>query len=254
MMKTLQKLFSLEGRRIVVTGASGGLGLAMVETMAALGGTVFALSRTGDVKEGEKALPEGVTAMKMDVSDEFGVADVLERIGTGGGIDVLVNNAGITIKKPAAEITSADMDTVVDTNVKGLFACCKSAYPYLKTSKYTGRIINIASMASHLGFTDIVPYCASKSAVLGVTRALAVEWASDGILVNSVSPGWFPSRMNRQVVDAARQAKILLRMPLHRYGEPEELASVVAFLSSSAASYITGADIPVDGGALTFGY
>jgi NAD(P)-dependent dehydrogenase (short-subunit alcohol dehydrogenase family) len=109
-------------------------------------------------------------------------------------------------------------------------------------------------MASYLGFSEVVPYCASKSAVIGITRGLAVEWASQNVLVNSVSPGWFPSLMNQQVMDVERQKKILSRMPLHRYGRPEELAAMICFLASPAASYITGQDFSVDGGALAFGY
>jgi NAD(P)-dependent dehydrogenase (short-subunit alcohol dehydrogenase family) len=139
-------------------------------------------------------------------------------------------------------------------NINGVYHCSKYAFPYLKVSKHVGRIINISSMASYLGFSEVVPYCASKSAVIGITRGLAVEWADKNILVNSVSPGWFPSLMNQQVMDADRQKKILSRMPLHRYGKPEELAAMICFLASPAASYITGQDFSVDGGALAFGY
>ena len=109
-------------------------------------------------------------------------------------------------------------------------------------------------MASHLGFSKVLPYTASKSAVLGLTRGLAVEWAHENILVNSVSPGWFPSELNKDVIDAEREQKILGRMPLHRYGRPEELSPVICFLASPAATYITGQDFSVDGGALAFGF
>jgi NAD(P)-dependent dehydrogenase (short-subunit alcohol dehydrogenase family) len=109
-------------------------------------------------------------------------------------------------------------------------------------------------MAAHLGFSEVVPYCTSKAAVLGLMRGLAVEWAGDGILVNAVAPGWFPSEMTRGVMDPDRRKKILARMPLHRFGEPDELAAAVLFLLSPAASYITGHELAVDGGALAFGY
>ena len=109
-------------------------------------------------------------------------------------------------------------------------------------------------MASYLGFSEVVPYSSSKAAVLGITRGLAVEWSADNILVNSVSPGWFPSEMSQQVMDDDRKSKILNRMPLHRFGRPEELAAMICFLASPAATYITGQDFSVDGGALAFGY
>lgn len=109
-------------------------------------------------------------------------------------------------------------------------------------------------MAAHLGFSEVVPYAASKAAVLGLMRGLAVEWAADGILVNSVAPGWFPTAMTAKVMDAKRKAKILARMPLHRFGKPDELTAVAVFLLSPAASDVTGHDPAVDGGALAFGY
>ncbi|WP_243136276.1 SDR family NAD(P)-dependent oxidoreductase [Faecalibacterium prausnitzii] len=127
-------------------------------------------------------------------------------------------------------------------------------YPYLKKSADKGRIINITSMSAHLGFSEVVPYCASKGAVLAMTRALAVEWAQDNITVNSIAPGWFRSKMNEQVVDAAREQKILNRMPLHAYGDTRDLGKMAEFLVGDGAAYITGQDFAVDGGALAFGY
>ena len=127
-------------------------------------------------------------------------------------------------------------------------------YPYLKKSADKGRIINITSMSAHLGFSEVAPYCASKGAVLAMTRALAVEWAQDNITVNSIAPGWFRSKMNEQVVDAAREQKILNRMPLHAYGDTRDLGKMAEFLVGDGAAYITGQDFAVDGGALAFGY
>ena len=109
-------------------------------------------------------------------------------------------------------------------------------------------------MSAHLGFSEVVPYCASKGAVLAMTRALAVEWAQDNITVNSIAPGWFRSKMNEQVVDAAREQKILNRMPLHAYGDTRDLGKMAEFLVGDGAAYITGQDFAVDGGALAYGY
>lgn len=254
-MSKIEQLYSLKGLRVVVTGASSGLGLSMAVMLAECGANVIGLSRSGNVKiEYDGKIPETIIFDKMDVADENSVKEKLTEIGENGGIDVLVNNAGVTVKKPAEQITAADLEYINSININGVYHCSKYAFPYLRKSKNVGRIINISSMASFLGFSEVVPYCASKSAVLGITRGLAVEWAQENILVNSVSPGWFPSLMNQQVMDAERQKKILARMPLHRYGKPEELATMICFLASPTASYITGQDFSVDGGALAFGY
>ena len=146
------------------------------------------------------------------------------------------------------------IDQIVNVNVKYLFQMSVICYPYLKKSADKGRIINITSMSAHLGFSEVVPYCASKGAVLAMTRALAVEWAQDNITVNSIAPGWFRSKMNEQVVDAAQEQKILNRMPLHAYGDTRDLGKMAEFLVGDGAAYITGQDFAVDGGALAFGY
>ena len=149
-----------------------------------------------------------------------------------------------------------DEEDTIDqiVNVKYLFQMSVICYPYLKKSADKSRIINITSMSAHLGFSEVVPYCASKGAVLAMTRALAVEWAQDNITVNSIAPGWFRSKMNEQVVDAAREQKILNRMPLHAYGDTRDLGKMAEFLVGDGAAYITGQDFAVDGGALAFGY
>ena len=240
---------------MIVTGASSGLGLHQAITMAELGAKVFALSRSGDIKvdyEGE--VPESIVFATLDVSDEKAIQEVFTEIGEAGGIDVLVNNAGITKRKRAEELTSEEWNAIHDVNVTGVFNCCKYAFPFLKKSPHVGRIINIGSMASHLGFSEVVPYSSSKAAVQGITRGLAVEWSQDNVLVNSVSPGWFPSLMSEQVMDPDRKARILNRMPLHRFGKPQELSPMVCFLASPAATYIAGQDFCVDAGAMAFGF
>lgn len=254
-MDKLKELFSLEGLQIIVTGASQGLGLNMAVLLAKCGAKVYGLSRSGEIKEKQhEKLPDNLIFDRLDVTSEDDIADKFWKIGEDGGIDVLVNNAGITLRKPAHMLTSEEWREVHAVNVDGLFNCCRYAFPYLKKSNHTGRIINISSMASHLGFSEIAPYVSAKSAVVGLTRALAVEWRNKNILVNSVSPGWFPSPMNRQVVDKNRSEKIIGRIPLGRLGRPEELSSMICFFASPAATYITGQDFSVDGGALAFGY
>lgn len=254
-MKRIQQLYGLHGLRIVVTGASKGLGLNMAIMLAECGATVFGLSRMGQAAEDyHEKIPKNLIFNNLDVNNEIDIQKKFKQIGTDGGIDILVNNAGINLKKKAEEIMTKDWNNVLDVNLNGLYHCCKYAFPFLRKSKHIGRIINITSMASHLGFSEVLPYTASKSAVLGLTRGLAVEWADENILVNSVSPGWFPSELNKKIIDQERKEKILARMPLHRFGRPEELSPMICFLSSPSATYITGQDFSVDGGALAFGY
>lgn len=254
-MTYLEKTYSLKGLRIIVTGASSGLGLSQAIGLANCGADVFALSRTGAPKVDVVApIPENVNFDVLDVSCSEDIRKKFNQIGEAGGIDVLVNNAGITERSRAEEITDEQWQAIHEVNVNSLFKCAQMAYPFLKRSDHVGRIINIASMASHLGFSEVVPYCSSKSAVIGITRGLAVEWSHDNILVNSISPGWFPSLMSQQVMDADRKSKILNRMPLQRFGRHEELSAMTCFLASPAATYITGQDFSVDGGARAFGF
>jgi 2-dehydro-3-deoxy-D-gluconate 5-dehydrogenase len=254
-MDKLKELYSLEGKTCIVTGASSGLGLAQAIMLAQCGARVFALSRSGKPKvEVLEEMPDQIFFDSLDVGSEENIEKRFREIGEQYGIDVLVNNAGITKRVRAEHVTLEEWNDIHKINVNGVFLCCKHAFPYLRQSKFIGRIISISSMASYLGFSEVVAYNSSKSAVLGITRGLAVEWRDENVLVNSVSPGWFPSQMTQQVMDEDRKAKILNRMPLHRFGKPEELASMVCFLASPAASYITGQDFSVDGGALAYGY
>lgn len=254
-MHYLEKIYSLKGLRIIITGASSGLGLHQAIALANCGATVFALSRSGTPKvDVDIAIPENIYFDKLDVSSLSAIRCKFEEIGASGGIDVLVNNAGITQRLRAEEMSEEHWTAIHNVNVDGVFWCSKAAYPFLKQSAHVGRIINISSMASYLGFSEVVPYSSSKSAVLGITKGLAVEWSQENILVNSISPGWFPSLMSQGVMDAERKAKILNRMPLHRFGRPEELSAMTCFLASPAATYITGQDFSVDGGARAFGF
>lgn len=252
---TLNNLFSLKGKRGIITGGSSGLGLEMSRLLASAGAEIFSLSRSGKVKtELSEPLPSNITQVKVDVTDYQMVQDSIQAIGEKGNIDFLINNAGITEKGLAQSFEMAQFEQIQRVNVDAVFNLCKTCYPYLKKAESPSRIVMISSMAAHLGFSEVTPYCTSKAAITGLTRGLAVEWAPDAILVNSVAPGWFPSEMHKQVVDKTRHEKILARMPLHRYGHPKELAAMVLYLISPAASYITGQDFAVDGGALIFGY
>ena len=247
-----QKLFSMRGTTGIVTGGSSGLGLAIVQRLADAGARVHAFSRSGRPRTGGRI--RLVTHHAVDVTDTPSVAALIKRLGTDGEIDFVVNNAGVTVRAPFIRAQRGDWDRIHAVNVTAAAEIARLAYPFLKHSRHPGRLVFITSMAAHLGFDEVTPYCASKAAVLGLMRGLAVEWARDGILVNSVAPGWFPSEMTQTVMDAARRKKILARMPLHRFGRPDELAAAVLFLLSPAATYITGHDLAVDGGALAYGF
>lgn len=244
----------LEGRRGIVTGGSSGIGYAIANVLGEAGAAVYAVSRTGAVKEGLKASHENVIHIRGNVTDYQRMEEIIEMVSKEGAIDFLINDAGITKKCRAEEFPMEDFEKILKVNVSSIFQLCQLCYPHLKKSAHKGRIINISSMAAHLGFTEVVPYCTSKAAVCGLTRGLAVEWANDNLCVNSIAPGWFPSEMNKQVMTPERKAAILGRMPVHAFGDTNDLGHMAEYLLSDHARYITGQDFAVDGGALAYGY
>ena len=243
----------------IVTGGSRGIGAAIAEKLAQDGFDVL-INCASSVEKAEavaeKCRAHGVNAYvkKWDVADYDACSTALKEIKEEIGVPfVLVNNAGITRDGLMVRMKEDQFDDVIRTNLKGAFNMLSLCGAMMMRAKQ-GRIINITSMSAHLGFSEVVPYCTSKGAVLAMTRALAVEWAGDNITVNSIAPGWFRSKMNEQVVDAAREQKILNRMPLHAYGDTRDLGKMAEFLVGDGASYITGQDFAVDGGALAYGY
>lgn len=247
-------MFDLTGHKGIVTGASSGIGYAVANVLAEAGATVYAISRSGKVKTEGAAVHANVIHLEGDVCDYTRMRQIVEEIGNDKGIDFLINNAGITVKRRAEEFLDEDFELIHKVNVNSVFKLSCLCYPYLKKSPYKGRIINISSMAAHLGFSEVVPYCSSKGAVLAMTKGLAVEWANDNMTVNSIAPGWFPSEMSKQVMTAERKAKILDRMPVHTFGNTRDLGAMALFLVGEGATYITGQDFAVDGGALAYGF
>ena len=248
------ELFDLKGRTGIITGASSGIGLSTTNGLAEAGAKTHALSRTGGLKDPAEYCHENIIHVKADVCDRAQMEEKVKEIGEKDGIDFLINNAGVTVKCRAENFKMEDFDRIQAVNVRAVFQLSCLCYPYLKKSPHMGRIINISSMSAHLGFSEVVPYCTSKGAVLAMTRGLAVEWANDNVMVNSIAPGWFPSEMNKQVMDAERKQKILSRMPVHKFGDTRDIGAMALFLVSDGAKYITGQDYAVDGGALAFGY
>jgi len=247
--KTLESLFSLEGKTGIVTGASSGIGKEIANILVDAGATVYDLSLILCDETNQNIIRK-----QIDVTDKEAMKAAIDTIGKSSGIDFLINNAGITKRVKAQDVDSAWWDKIHEVNVDALFFASQFAYPYLRASKNVGRIVNISSMAAYMGFSEVVPYCSTKSAVTGITRGLSVEWAKDNVLVNSISPGWFQSEMNKQVIDDERNKKMLGKVTLGRYGDLKEIAYMALFLVSNASTYITGQDFSVDGGARAFGY
>jgi NAD(P)-dependent dehydrogenase (short-subunit alcohol dehydrogenase family) len=241
----------LSGRVAVVTGASRGLGRAMAVELGAAGAKLALVGRDRAKLDETAAQAAGAeTAVFLaDVTDEAQVRaleqGVRERFGH---VDILVNNAGMNIRKPLVEYTLDEWNTVLDTNLTSVFLVCRSFIPMMKGRGY-GRIINLASIMSHVSLPGRTAYSASKAALLGVTRALAQELADDGITVVAISPGPFATEINTALMENPELNKqFLSNIPLGRWGKAEEIGKLALYLCSDAAGFITGSDVMIDGG------
>lgn len=243
----------LTGKNAVITGASKGLGKAIALALAENGANLALISRDieklNQVAEEAKKLGVEAYAFKADITDEMQVDAVCKKItGHFNRVHILINNAGINIRKPITDFTMAEWRTVMDTNVTGAFLMCRALVPYMKGNGY-GRIINLTSIMSHVGLPGRSVYAASKSALIGFTKALALELAPEKITVNGISPGPFLTEMNRPLVENPELTQFFLsRIPLGRWGDPREVADLAVFLCSEKANFITGTDILIDGG------
>lgn len=251
-------MFDLHGKVALVTGAQRGMGKAHALALAAQGAKVAVTdidqASCETVAQEIRAQGGEAIALKMDVTSGAEIdSAIAETVKAYGKLDILVNNAGIFSPKPALEMTEADWNRTIDTNLKGEFLCAQRAAREMAKSG-GGRIINIASVASGqvgVGFAGGAHYTASKGGILGMTETLAAEWAPLHILVNAIAPGAIDTPMvaAAQVPKEAMDA-LLARVPLKRIGKPEEVSAMVVFLASDEASYITGATFYVDGGWL----
>ena len=243
----------LDGRVAVVTGASKGLGQQMAEALAQAGATMVLVARSRDLLEGVRA---GITggggkahAFAADVSVEAEVSAFADRVHREVGVpDILINNAGINIRKPLHEYTLEEWHRVMTTNIDGPFLCTRAFVPGMMEKKF-GRIINVASTMAHVSLPHRAAYSGSKCAVLGMTKALALELAPYNITANAISPGPFATEINQTLMqDPVKMAEFTAKIPLGRWGKPEEIGAMAVFLSSDAAGFITGTDILIDGG------
>lgn len=250
----MQNAFDLSGRVAVVMGATSGLGRAIAAGLARHGATVVPTGRRKAMVE-EVCREVGCEIIQAtDITDRRAI-DALRDVvlASFGRVDILVNAAGYTFKKPALQISEPEWSGIFDTNLNGALRACQSFYNPLKSSG-RGRVINIASLGSFLAFHEVSAYCATKSALLSLTRSLAGEWAHDGISVNAIVPGIFPTEMNSALINnSPRGQELLMRTPMGRFGRPEELTGAAVLLASDGASFITGQCIAVDGGFLASG-
>jgi len=248
----------LSGRVAVVTGSSRGLGRAIATALADAGADVCVTSRKRESLEEVCREIENkgrdVLGVELDVrkkeSIEAMAAQVIEHFGRA---DILVNNAGTNVRKPALEMTWDDWDTVLDTNLRSVFFCSQALVPSMIKRKW-GRVINIGSATSIMGFPNISPYCASRGAIVQLTKSLAVEWGPRGVNVNVLGPGWFRTEQTRVLWENDEWMSLMKqRIPNGHIAAPEELGAAAVFLSSDAASYVNGALWMVDGGFTTGG-
>jgi len=244
---------SLDGRVAVITGASKGLGKQMAIALAEAGAAVALVSRNRELLEEARAEIEDqggkAYAFVADVRDETEVRKMAERIRAEVGVpEILINNAGINLRKPLHEFTLEEWHRVLQTNLDSAFLCSRAFVPNMIERKF-GRIINMASTMAHVALPERTAYCASKFGVLGMTKALALELAPHGITVNAISPGPFATEMNKILIeDPVRNAQFVSRIPAGRWGKVEEIGPLAVFLCSEAAGFITGTDILIDGG------
>ena len=245
--------FDLTGRRALVTGGGSGLGFAIARGLAHAGASVVLNGRNRDKLDAAQAAlaAEGcdARAAPFDVTDAAaGSAAVAEIERTHGAVDILVNNAAMNQRKALEEFTPAEWRGLMAANLDGAFFVTRALLPALKARR-RGKIINICSLASDIGRPNIVPYAVSKGAVRMLTRALAVELAPHNIQVNGIAPGFFKTEMNAALVaNGEFSAWVARRTPAGRWGEPPEIAGAAVFLASSAADYVTGHVLYVDGG------
>ena len=248
------RLFDLSGRVAVVIGATSGLGRAIAIGLKEHGAHVVPTGRRrAQVEEVCAEVHSGVVAT-TDVTDLVSIEQLRDEvISWHERVDILVNAAGYTLRKPAVEITDPEWSALFDTNLNGALRACQVFYESLKQSG-RGRVINIASLGSFLAFKDVAAYCASKTALLSLTRSLACEWARDGICVNAIAPGLFPTEMTKPLIMGTERGKeLLMRTPMGRFGKAEEVVGAAVLLASDGAAFITGQTIAVDGGYLASG-
>ena len=253
MMNKPASPFNLTGETALITGGGTGLGLGMAKCLADADAKVVLVGRReAELKAAAKEIGPNASWVAHDITQLKRAGELIKAAekAAGSPISILINNAGIHLKKPAAETTPEEFQSVLTTHVCAAQALAAAVLPGM-LSRGRGHILFTASMASFIGMPLIIGYSAAKSAYLGMVRSLAAEVSGRGVRVNAIAPGWIESPMLRQALDGdtARTNKILSRTPMGRFGEPEDIGRAAVFLCSPAAKFITGVVLPVDGGA-----
>tara|TARA_B100000809_G_scaffold105584_1_gene104087 strand:+ start:641 stop:1375 length:735 start_codon:yes stop_codon:yes gene_type:complete len=240
-------MINFKDKKILITGATGGIGKALVKKFVTLEGNVLA---TGTKTEKLNALKEefpNINILKFDISDHSKIEEFIENTSSQlAGLDVLVNNAGINMDNLSLRMKDEEWKKVIDVNLGATFFLCKYAIKKMLKNKY-GRIVNITSIVGHTGNLGQANYAASKAAIIGMSKSLAIEYAKKNITINCVSPGFIQSNMTDKIVESIK-AVLTSRIPMSKLGTGEDVSNTVAFLSSDAASYITGQTLHVNGG------
>ncbi len=247
-------MFDLKGKVAVVTGGNGGIGLGMARGLARAGAHVVVAARNAEksaaaVRELER-VGGHASAEPVDVADEAAVTRLMDNVrARQGRLDILINNAGMNIRKPVHELTLPEWRQVIDTNLTSAYLCCHAAYPMFKAAG-GGKVINIGSMMSIFGASFAPAYAASKGGIVQLTKATAVAWAPDNIQVNAVLPGWIDTELTQ---NARKEVKglhesVLARTPAGGGAPIDDMEGIAVFLASAASNFITGTAIPVDGG------
>lgn len=248
-------LFSLAGKTALVTGARSGIGQAIAVGLAQAGADLVLTGRQDNMHETEELIRQTGRrsfSYRLDLEHPAKLPEACREITEQHQVDILVNNAGMTIRKPATGFSLEEWQRVLDVNLNSAFVLIQQfAGPML--ARHSGKIINIASLSSYQGGITVAPYTASKSAIAGITRALSNEWASQGVQVNAIAPGYIQTNLTQPLVEnEVRNTAILARIPTGRWGKPEDLVGAAVYLASAASDYVTGQILAVDGGWLAW--
>lgn len=249
----MEQTFALQGRTALVTGASSGIGAHFARLLASQGAKVALAARRLDRLEAlaQEIEAAGGTAVAVicDVTDEASIVAAVAQAGASlGTLDILVNNSGVTGRKPFLEATGEDWDEVLNTNLRGAFLMCREFARASIAAKRGGRIVNVASILGLRTIKGVVPYSASKAGMAHMGAVLAMELGQHGITVNTLAPGYIATDLNREFLESEAGARIARRVPLGRLGQPSDMDGALLLLTSDAGRFITGAVLPVDGG------